>query len=247
MLLVVLVYSCTSKKGITSGEIDPKLSAKAIIKNHYRNATDFNTISGKLKIVYQDGKNEQSLVVSLRMKKDETIWMSAPFGVVKALITPERVSFYNKLENEYFDGDFGYLSSLLGTEIDYRILQNLLLGESLVDLGEDRYVASPMPNYYEIKPRKSAALFKTLFWIDPGSFKMQMQQISQPEDGRLLQIYYKTYEQNGKKLVPHEIDIIAKNSKDSTNITLEYRNIEIDRPLNFPYKIPKGYQEIVLK
>ena len=126
-VLALLVFSCKSAKVVSDGEIDDRLSSKAVIKAHYQNQLNFNTLSGKVKIDYSDGDASQSFTVSLRMKKDEAIWMSAPLGIVKAYITPDRVSFYNKLQNEYFDGDFSYLSDLLGTEVDFSIVQNLLL------------------------------------------------------------------------------------------------------------------------
>ena len=62
----------------------------------------------------------------MRMEKDQKILiMSTPISVVKALITPEKVSFYNKLDNTYFEGDFKYLSDLLGTDLDFEKVQNL--------------------------------------------------------------------------------------------------------------------------
>ena len=40
--------------------------------------------------------------------------------------TMESLPFiYNKLDNTYFDGDYGYLSDMLGTELDFKKLQNL--------------------------------------------------------------------------------------------------------------------------
>jgi outer membrane lipoprotein-sorting protein len=246
-LLLLVIQSCKTKKAVANEGVNDRLNSKTIIKNHYRNALNFRTISGRMKIVYNDGKDEQSLVVSLRIEKDKTIWLSAPFGVVKALITPERVSFYNKLDNEYFDGDFDYLSNLLGTDLDYSKIQNLLLGQSILDLREDKYVSIPTADYYEIKPRKSDELYKTMFWLDPSSFKLSKQQLSQPINDRLLLIFYRSYQLKGNQLVPEEIDIFAKNSSDSTNIAIQFRSIEMNKPLNFPYKIPKGFQEIVLK
>ncbi|MEX0314682.1 MAG: DUF4292 domain-containing protein, partial [Allomuricauda sp.] len=140
LLLVLLIFgACKSTKSITGGEIDSRLSAKRIIENHYSNQTDFKTLSGRVKIDYSNGKSEQGVNVSLRMEKDKVIWISAPLGVVKAHITPKRVSFYNKLQNEYFDGDFSYLSELLGTELDFDKVQSLLLGDAILDLRDEKY------------------------------------------------------------------------------------------------------------
>ncbi len=167
-------------------------------------------------------------------------------GIVKAYITPNRVSFYNKLQNEYFDGDFSYLSNLLGTELDFEKVQNLLLGQALLDLKEEKYDISATEENYQLKPRKVAEIFKTMFHIEPNNFKMATQQLSQPTNKRLLQINYKNYQKIDKRVLPNEIGIVAINKTVKNTIAIEYRNIEFNRPLNFPYKIPKGFEEIVL-
>ena len=76
------------------------------------------------------------------MEKDKIIWLSAPLSVAKVMITPDKVSYYNNWENVYFDGDFSLLSDLLGTELDFTKVQNLLLGETLFDLKEQKHVVS---------------------------------------------------------------------------------------------------------
>ena len=208
-ILLVVLASCKSTKIITNGEVDANLSSKAVIKSHYANALAFKTISGKMKIDYEDKNASQGFSVSLRMEKDKAIWISATLGVVKAYITPNRVSFYNRLDNTYFDGDFSYLSKLLGTELDFEKVQNLLLGEALLDLRKDKYDVSIASENYELKPKKALDLFKILFQIEPKHYKIGTQQISQPEKGRLLDITYKNYQEIDQKIIPNEINISA--------------------------------------
>ncbi|WP_337299323.1 DUF4292 domain-containing protein [Sediminicola sp. 1XM1-17] len=246
-MFVLLVFSCKSNKVLTDGTLDTNLGAKTIIKNHYSNQLNFKTLSGKMKIDYSDGESSQGVSVSLRMEKDKAIWISAPLGVVKAYITPERVSFYNKLDNEYFDGDFLYLSNLLGVELNFAKVQNLLLGEALFDLKEGKYDTAISENNYQLKPKKSMELFKTLFEIEPKNFKMAAQQIAQPEKKRILEIQYRNYQAIDKRVLPNEIGIMAIDGDKSNTISIEYRNMEFNRSVNFPYKIPNGFKEIVLK
>lgn len=247
LLMAAFLLSCKSAKTVNAGTVDDNLSVRSIIKNHYRNQLKFNTLRGRLKIDYNDGYSEQSLGVSLRMKKDKAIWMSAPFGMVKAYITPERVSFYNKLENQYFDGDFSYLSALLGTELDFNKVQNLLLGQALLDLREDEYKAIVSGNNYELTPDETRDLFKILFHIEPRHFKIATQQLSQPQKKRLLNVQYTKYQEKEERVIPEQIDITAIDTDQRTRIEIVYKNLEFNKPLNFPYKIPEGYDEIVLK
>ncbi|MGW9684651.1 DUF4292 domain-containing protein [Flagellimonas sp. 2504JD1-5] len=247
LLLVLLVFgACKSTKSITGGEIDSRLSAKRIIENHYNNQTDFKTLSGRVKIDYSDGKSNQGVSVSLRMEKDRVIWLSAPLGVVKAHITPERVSFYNKLQNEYFDGDFGYLSELLGTELDFEKVQSLLLGNAILDLRDEKYTSEIDQGNYQLKPKKAQELFKILFQLEPKNFKIAAQEIAQPQENRRLRAKY-TYQDISGEAVPNEIHIVALENMDRTTIGLSFKHMELNRTLNFPYKIPKGFDEIILK
>ncbi|MEM9647573.1 MAG: DUF4292 domain-containing protein, partial [Bacteroidota bacterium] len=173
MVLAILFLSgCKSSKTVAAGEVDNRISTKKIIENHYANRVDFKTLSGRVKIDYSDGKSSQGVNVSLRMEKDSVIWISAPLGMVKAHITPDRVSFYNKLQNEYFDGDFSYLSNLLGTDLDFGKVQNLLLGEAVLDLRNDKYASTINQGNYQLKPKKARELFKILFQLEPGNFKI---------------------------------------------------------------------------
>ena len=247
VLLVAFVGSCKGAKVLSDGAIDARLSAKSVIKAHYQNTTNFKTVRGKVKIDYSNGDDNQSFTVSLRMEKDKGIWMSAPLGIVKAYITPDRVSFYNKLQNEYFDGDFSYISQLLGTELDFYSVQNLLLGQAIFDLKNDKYGISTVANTYRLTPKTEQELFKVLFQIEPRNFKMATQQVSQAMKGRLLQIRYRNYQNVGPTIWPNEILIRAIDGSLENDITLEYRNLELNQKLNFPYSIPKGYKEIVLE
>tara|TARA_R110000796_G_scaffold183498_2_gene300096 strand:- start:197817 stop:198587 length:771 start_codon:yes stop_codon:yes gene_type:complete len=245
-ILIAFAFSCKSTKVITGGTVNENLTSKAIIKSHYTNELDFKTLSGKMKIDYEDKDASQGFSVSFRMEKDKAIWMSATLGVVKAYITPERVSFYNRLDNSYFDGDFSYLSKLLGTELDFEKIQNLLLGQALLDLRKDKYDLTIANENYELKPKKDLDLFKILFQIEPKHFKIGAQQITQPEKGRSLIIQYKNYQEIDKKIIPNEIGISATMDGNQSLIGIEYKSIEFNRNLKFPYDIPNGFKEIIL-
>ena len=246
LVLLFTLGACKSTKSITGGEVNSRLSAKNIINAHYSNQPQFKTWRGRVKIDYANGDDSQGVNVSLRMEKDKVIWMSAPLGVVKAHITPNKVSFYNKLQNEYFDGDFSYLSDLLGTELDFEKVQNLLLGNAVLDLRKEKFNSEVYNGNYQLKPRKARELFKILFQLEPKNFKIAAQEISQPENARQLMAKY-TYQNISGNILPDEVKITAEEAGDLTTIDLSFRNVELNKPMNFPYKVPKGYDKITLK
>ncbi|WP_108425177.1 DUF4292 domain-containing protein [Flagellimonas amoyensis] len=245
-LLLLTLGACRSTKTVTGGEVDPSLSVRNIINNHYFNQPNFKTLSGRIKIDYSNGDESQGVNVTLRMEKDKVIWISAPLGVVKAHITPEKVSFYNKLQNEYFDGDFSYLSQLLGTDLDFEKVQNLLLGNAVLDLRKDKYDSEIYTGGYQLKPKKVGQLFKILFQLEPKNFKISTQQIAQPDKSRQLQANY-TYQDISGNALPEDIKILAEDEGEVTTIDLSFRNLELNKPMNFPYKVPNGFDKITLK
>lgn len=244
--LIFCLGACKSTKTVTGGEADARMSAKNIIDNHYTNQTKFKTLSGRIKIDYVNGDESQGVNVSLRMEKDKVIWMSAPLGMVKAYITPNKVSFYNKLQNEYFDGDFSYLSHVLGTELDFEKVQNLLLGNAVFDLRKEKFVSSVAEGNYQLKPKKARDLFKILFQVEPRNFKIATQQVSQPDSLRQFEAKY-TYQNVSGNVLPEEIKILAEDKGELTNINLSFRNLELNKSMSFPYKVPKGFDKITLK
>ncbi len=245
LLATMLLVSCKATKSLAVGEADGSLGAKKVIGNHYANQIDYRTLRGSLKIDYNDGDNNQSFRVSLRMKKDEIIWISAPFSVVKAKVTPDRVEFFNKLDKEYFEGEFDYLSQILGTELNFEKVQNLLLGEAVMDLRNEKYVLDIVQGKYQLKPKQSNELFKILFALEPKSFKIASQEISQPWKSRFLNMNY-SYQEVDRKVIPEKVVIKAETTEEQTKIELEYKNLEFNQSMNYPYKVPSGFKRIAL-
>ena len=246
-LIAFVAISCKSAKVVSDGTINSNQTAKSVIRNHYANELNFKTITGRMRIDYTQGESSQGTSVSLRMEKDKAIWLSAPLGMGKAYITPVRVSFYNKLQNEYFDGDFTYLSNLLGIELDFNKVQNLLLGQAILDLRQEKYDLEILDNAYVLQPKKVQELFQILFKLEPKNFKMESVLLSQPWEERLLKVTYQNYQKVGPAVLPNDIRILAVDKDSETTIDIEYKNMELNKSLNFPYKIPNGFKEIVLE
>lgn len=248
LLFLLFVFSCRTTKTIsTTDEINVNLSAKQLIKNNAKSTANFKTLTAKVKADYSRKDQSKGTTISLRMEKDKTIWMSAPFSMAKVLITPEKVNFYNKIDNTYFKGDFKLLSDFVGTDLDFKKIQNILLGEALYDLKKDDYAASVYDKSYLLQPKDQSALFEIFYLLNPTHFKMDSQQFAQPGENRILQIDYKDYQKVKKQTLPHRIKIIAVESLDETIIDLEFKSVQLNEKIRFPFRIPSGYNEIEIK
>lgn len=246
-LLFLFVFSCKSTKTLNSGNANLNLSINQVIKKNSNNEARFKTLSARVKLDIFQGENVNGYTVNLRLEKDKRILlMSSPISLVKALITPEKVSFYNKLDNTYFEGDFKYLSDLLGIDLDFQKVQNLLLGEALFGLKDNTYNLSVNEKEYILQPKKQKALFELFYLVNPAYFKITSQQISQPQKERHLQIDYLEYQDVNKQILPAKIKVIAVEGTNETNLDLEFKGVSLNEDLRFPFKIPSGFKEIKL-
>lgn len=248
LALIFFVVSCKSTKNvIESGKASEKLSAKQVIRQHQKNDAEFKTLQGRVKIDITQNQKEQGSTFNLRIEKDKVIWLSAKLGLARMMITPEKVSFYNKLDNEYFDGDYELLSDFVGVELDFYKVQNILLGQAIFDLKDQPHTVSVNENSYALQPKDQNALLELFYLVNPSHFKMDSLQLFQQLKKRILQVDYASYQEIDKQVLPKDIRIIAVENADEVSIKMEFKSMTLNEDVRFPFRIPAGYKEIVIK
>lgn len=249
LFLIVLFNSCGSVK--TTTETTSNISAvKDIIESHDNAAPDFSTLAARVQVVYEDEKKLQSITASLRMEKNQIIWIKASIlgiTLAKILITPEKVSYYESISNTYFEGDFALLSDLLGTEVDFMKVQDILLGQSIFSLRPSNYEANVILNKYKLVPKKQEQNFIHTILLNTENFKVNTETLSQPKESRLLTVRYGEYQEIGGGFYPSKIKINATENEAKTRIDLNYKKIDLNVSINFPFTIPNGYEEIIFE
>jgi hypothetical protein len=250
LLMLLALSSCKSKKSLTDMENLEDISTKKIISNHYDNTFNHKTVNANLNAKYSDNKMSTSINIKLRIDMDKTIWMSATklgFPLAKVKITPNRVRYYEKLKGTYYDGDFALLSEWLGTELDYQKVQNILLGQAVLNLKKEKYDSKIDNRLYQLSPKNTNELFGILFFMNPDNFKLNRQEITNTEKQQLLSISYANYKDIMGEQFPENINIRAIDRNKLTTINIQYKSVEFNEKLTFPFEIPTGYKEISLK
>ena len=245
-ITLISLTSCGAKKAKMGAVAPEEAAAAAVIQNHYSSEVDFKTVQGKLSLNYQTEDKSQSVTVTFRMKKNDTIWMSGQLlgiPLAKVMITPNSVQFYEKITKTYFDGDFSLLSDLLGTPLDFQKVQNLLLGQTIYDLRDERYVLTESTRGYQLKPAEENFLSR-LFLLDAGNYKAIAQQIAQGNENRSVTVTYPSYQKINSRIFPEQINILANDGPNNTRIDMTFRSLEFNVPVSFPFSIPSGYEEI---
>ncbi|MEN8886439.1 MAG: DUF4292 domain-containing protein [Winogradskyella sp.] len=247
VLLVLLVGCKSAKSVVASGTASDKVSAKQVIKQHQKNEADFKTMQAKVKIEFIQGERAQGLTFSFRMEKDKVIWLSAPFGLARIMITPKEVRFYNKSDNTFFEGDYELLSDFVGIALDFNKVQNILLGQAIFNLRDQAHTVSVNNTSYLLQPKKQNELLDLIYLINPSHFKMDSLQLAQQLEKRILQIAYASYQEVNKQVIPKDIRIVAVEDSEEVAVTMEFKSVALNDELRFPFKMPSGYKEIIIK
>ncbi|PZD79073.1 DUF4292 domain-containing protein [Mesonia sp. K7] len=242
----LFLVSCGAKKKLPVGEVADNVSTKTLVKAHKDAEVDFRTLQARVRGAYKSEDDEQSIAIALRMEKDQAIWLSAKLGGViplaKAYITPGKVQFYEKINQEYFDGDFLLLTDWLGTDLDFEKVQNMFLGQSIYDLNDDKFSQENTPTAYVLKSKNE--IVQKEYHINPSHYLLDKQIISRKLKNQTLTITYANYQKVGEEWFPYEIKIIAQEDDKTTQIEIDYRQIETNVEVTFPFEIPNGYEEI---
>ena len=248
LLLVVFFVGCKSKAVLNEGKASDTLSSEKIIQKHYSNKIDFSTLYIRASAKYKDEKTSQNVSAEIKIKKDEKILVSIRFlgiTMAKALITPNEVRYYEKINGTYFEGDYAMLSQWLGTDLDFQKVQNLLLGKPIDDLTKGNYTSAIIDSFYKLNTFEDKT--EKSFWFEAGRYLIKKQAINQPEQQRKFEVNYPNFQEISSAFLPASLQILALQNSGRTEIAIDYNNITFNEDLSFPYSVPEDYERIFIK
>ena len=254
VMLLLLLASCKSKAILVAASNEPStaanyMTAKKIIENHYNNKNNFSTLYIKSNARYADDKQTQNVTAEIKIKKDEQILISIRFlgiTMAKALITPTSVSYYEKINSSYFEGDFSGLSQWLGTDLDFNKIQNMLIGDAIDDLNKGKYTESIIEQTYRLDDISNNNTKKS-FFFDADKFLVKSQEITQSAENRMIKVAYADSKVYNEATLPTKVLINTFQKKGKTEINLDYNTVSFNEELSFPYSVPNGYKRIIIK
>jgi hypothetical protein len=242
--------SCKSKAAVVNvTKSESRSSANKIIENYYSNKNEFSTLYIKANAQYATEKQNQNVTAEIKIKRNEQILISIRFlgiTMAKASITPTTVSYYEKVNGNYYEGDFSALSQLLGTDLDFNKIQNMLLGRAIDDLKKGKYIESFADQVYRLDDSLDNNTKKS-FYFDADKFLVNKQEITQTNEERMIQVVYSNKKEFNEMTLPMAVNIDTYQKKGKAEINLEYNTVSFNEELSFPYSVPNGYKRIIIK
>ena len=255
ILVVIFLVSCKSKQVFVATKTpkngvkeDSVLTSQRIIQRHYSNKNDFSTLYIRASAKYNHEDDSQSVSAEIKIKKDEKILVSVRFlgiTMAKALITPQEVKYYEKINGSYFEGDYQALSQWLGTDLDFNKIQNMLIGQPIDDLSKAKYTFTETDKFYKLNTTEDQT--EKSFFFEAEHFLLKKQEINQPEKERGFVASYPNFQEFASAILPASLTINAMQKKGRTTLIVDYNSTTLNEELTFPYSVPDGYDRIFIK
>lgn len=204
---------------------------------------DFKTFSTKAKMHYEGGEKVFDFVANIRIRKDSIIWVSVTVAgivqVARAIITPDSFKAVLYTEKEAYQGPISKANQILPEGLNFYSLQNLLLGNPILDNTNASSVSEEAQNWI-VRLLENNYIEQLSF--DKGDSTLRGSQlITQGNSNKSLSHSMSNYSMlnNNKIAIDRKLNILSDSN--TMMVEMSYSNLSMDNELSYPFSIPKNY------
>ena len=257
LLFALFMVSCRSARSVIKEPIK-EYGADYLFEKLKENELKFDWFSAKFNLDLVIDNKKNSLSGQIRVRKDSVIWLSfsPALGIEMArlIITTDTVKFINRINKTYFSGDENIVNDFLDSNIDFDVIQSILLGNDLTYYENGKFRATYDSKEYHLvtggrqklkKYVKTQADVERIFiqniFLNPETFKITQMKIKElKKENKKLDASYSDFNYIENQLFPHKVfyDLVADKN---IQVNLRYSKIVIDKPQVFPFKVSSKY------
>ncbi len=246
-LLGSMLISCGKKTvGTSTTPVADELSIEPL---------DFEYLTASSKIRYRDGEQNISATANIRIKNDSAIWVSLTpgFGIeaARALITHDSLKLINRIDKEYQAYSFKELSGKFNFNLNYNLLQAVVIGDMLqLPTAQDQ--VEQQATHFLIRQREGGLTADN--YVDARLMKLNRVVVTdknrknQSKGRRMntLNLRYEDFQQIDGQWLPFgselSLDRQGAKEKQRTQIDINHKKANIVKEaLRFPFSIPDKY------
>ena len=260
LLLVLVGTSCKSRK--EGKKPPPQVQKLAQVDSVFlaMKAAEFtfDTLVAKFSGIYNFDGKKQNFSGQLRMVYDSMIWCSIMvmnIEVARVVVTTDTVKMLNRLARNYYVANFDLINQQLNTDIDFDMLQALLLGNDIPYYETDKFNLEVRPELYVLntiarrKLRKHVTTDEDLekvlvqkMKIDRRNLRILQQNIKQVRNpNKKVVAEYSAFE-NHDGLFPTQMEFKFIGVKE-LKVDFRFTRIQKKKETRFPFKIPSSYSK----
>lgn len=255
--ILAALPACKSKRAVIKAPIKEE-GPEYLFENLKAKEFKFKTFSAKFNVDYSFDKNYYDFKGQVRIVKDSIIWVSfnqdLGIEIARLLITQDSVKFLDRFNKQYFSGNYEFVNNFLNTNIDFGILQSIILGNDFEYYERAEFKASVDGGQYRLSTASRSKLKKYVkntadaerillqsIWLNPSNFKITEIKLKElTRDSKKLSASYSDFELIGGQLFPHELKYEVE-ADVPINVEVRYTRIDLNEEINIPFKIPSKY------
>jgi len=261
ILALVLLASCRSTRKLTNViatrdsvvtlvnpyDSDSAKFVRATMQKIKERQIQFKTFSSKIKVDYNDDKNRKfDFNAFFRMQKDSAMWISIVAALnieaFRVLIRPDSIIILDKLNKTVQRKPFSYLQVITKVPFDYQTLENLILGNPIY---LDKEVMAFSEKTETLSFSTVGEAFKHFMTVGKNDLNVLFSKLDDMDiaRSRTANLAYAGYVPVGERIFAEErkIDLAEKTQ---IQIALNFKQVEFDKAISFPFSIPKNYKII---
>lgn len=271
--------SCKQKKKIQKTEVPTAASedtligkcrldyksARTLSRNVKENEFKFEWINAKANVESLVEDREEQFDIKVAIRRDSAMLVSIHYllglQVAKVLITKDSVKFVNYIDKTFFKGDFNYINNLLAADLDFDLLQAVMLGNSS-EFQDDESKLKPVTDrqncHYLLSTERKRRLRKIqtgssdltealqILTLNPENYKILRNEFTDPTTNRQFIATYSKFTANDSVFAPYHVDIDIVAQK-KASIKIDYVRIDKNIPQKLSLNIPAKYDRIQIQ
>lgn len=259
--LFLFVVSCKNTERAKRSSLEGK-KTDYLIQQMHANAFHFETLSSKAAIELDQGGKKTSFKANIRLRRDSAIWVSITpllgIEMARVLITRDTVKVINRLEKNYFVGDYSYINKRFNVDLEFELLQSLLLGNAIAFESDEKLkFAIDKEKYYlgnlkkrkankaEDKPQRIEKEKEEVvsLWVNQSNFKIENFLYSDLTADRFILGEYDNHFEVKDQLFPENLKFEFQTLKPAI-VKIEYSKVSLNNPLKFSFNISSKYEQV---
>jgi hypothetical protein len=279
VFILFFISGCKhTEKVVIEKKVKP-ISVRRCVRMVNENEIKFNTLTVKrVNLTVNLDGDIHSIKGLYKIKKDSVIQVSAQklaIPVGKLELNPDSFTVVYHLGKQVMTGSIQKISDLIGTDIDYQIIQSILSNhiQSLKQAQNENsfkdYVLVIEENMYKISSIKERRfnkfansdqklerfkqrnedqhMVKHDIFIDPDIYVVRKEIFNDLDSNRLVTIEYSDFQSLGEKWFPGKIHAWMSGQK-KMDLEVELSRVTLDDETDFGFSIPSRYKrEEILK
>jgi len=241
---LLVVVSCKARKVTTTNVVVAKHPSRLTLElNDIRShQLMFDTFSGKARTSLDIGGNKNDVTMNIRIANNKKIWVSitALLGieVARAVITPDSVMIINRIQGLYIKKPFSFIYAYTNRQINYNMLQALLIGNAMPALLNGDASLDTANNAVTLTGNLEDIVYRLMLSTD---LRVTQTNLDNHNQGVSLQVSYNNFIQSGTQKLPSQIDIASVAKDKKIQVNLHYVKVDLNQAQDYPFSIPSSY------